>query len=69
MLITKRSMLTGKEHTMDIPTTPDKLKLYESGEMLIQYVFPDLTPEQREFIKTGITPDEWKRIVEVPENE
>lgn len=69
MLITKRSMLTGKEHTIDIPTTPDKLKLYESGEMLIQYVFPDLTPEQREFIKTGITPDEWNRIVEVPENE
>ena len=27
--------------------------------MLIQNAFPNLTSEQREFIKTGVTPEEW----------
>jgi hypothetical protein len=27
--------------------------------MLIQEAMPNLTPDEREFIKTGITNDEW----------
>jgi len=25
----------------------------------VQRAMPHLTPDQREFIKTGVTPDEW----------
>ena len=35
----------------------------ENGK-LIQEVFHMLTPEQREFIMTGVTPQEWDRLNE-----
>jgi hypothetical protein len=34
---------------------------YEKG-VHIQNAFPFLTPEQREFLMTGIRPDEWNLI-------
>jgi hypothetical protein len=36
---------------------------YNSGA-LIQVAFPDLTADQREFILTGITKDEWNILFE-----
>lgn len=59
MLITKRSPFTGKENTMDIPVTQDQLDRYNNGSKSIQNAMPRLTPDQREFIMTGITPEEW----------
>lgn len=52
-------MLSMKTRTMDIPVTEAQLQSWEFGGELIQNAMPDLTPDQREFIKTGITPDEW----------
>lgn len=60
MLIQRKSMISGEVHSMDLPVTSEQLLKYESGGFLLQDVFPDLTPPQREFIKTGITPDEWE---------
>jgi hypothetical protein len=42
----------------DIPVTQEQLDAWARG-MLIQQAMPDLTPDQREFIMTGITPAEW----------
>ena len=58
MQITKVSMLSGIERTLDIPVTYDQLNNWNQG-MLIQEAMPNLTPDEREFIKTGITNDEW----------
>jgi hypothetical protein len=58
MLITKTSMISGIERTMDIPVTQEQLDSWNQG-MLIQEAMPNLTPDEREFIKTGITNDEW----------
>jgi len=58
MKITRTSILTGKTHTMDLPVSQEQLDAYAKGEY-IQYAFPQLLPEEREFIKTGITPAEW----------
>jgi hypothetical protein len=44
---------------MDLPVSKDAYALWESGGMLIQDAMPDLTADQREFIKTGITAEEW----------
>lgn len=61
--IIRRSTLTGKIHTMEIPVDPDQMLEWihrtAFGGRTVQEIFPDLTPEQREFIKTGITPEEW----------
>jgi len=59
MLITKKSAFTGIEHTMDLPITQEQLEAYTSGNGLIQNIFPDLTPDQREFLMTGVTSEEW----------
>ena len=59
MLITKVSGLTGIEHTFDIPCTRDQLERWERGEDLIQRIMPNLTADEREFLITGSTVDEW----------
>lgn len=59
MLIMRISPLTGEVHEMDLDITPEQLDTYEKFGVLLQDAFPNLTPAQREFIKTGITPEEW----------
>lgn len=59
MKITRVSILSGKSTTMDLPVTEEQLSRYEQGEF-VQKAFPHLSADQREFIKTGITPDEWR---------
>ena len=58
MLITRKSMFSGKETTMRLDVTYEQLERWEAGE-LIQNVFSHLTAGEREFIKTGVTPEEW----------
>jgi hypothetical protein len=62
MKITRTSMITGINHTIDLPITEEQLKAYERGALL-QEAFPDLAAPLREFLKTGITPEEWKAHV------
>jgi hypothetical protein len=61
-IITRRSPFTGRIHRMEIPISPQEFAkretLWQTG-MLIQDAFPMLDADQREFIKTGITPEEW----------
>jgi hypothetical protein len=61
MLITKISMITGKHNSMDLPVTEEQLSQWSSGG-LAQDVFPDLNLEQREFLISGSTPEEWKEM-------
>ena len=69
MLIKRTSVLTGIERTMEIPCTAEQLAIWAAGA-LAQDAFPDLTPEQREFIMTGIIPEEWdEAFQEEPDQE
>lgn len=61
MLITKKSIITGKDHQMDLPVTEEQLTRWQRGE-LIQNVMPELTPVQREFLISGMTPEEQEEI-------
>jgi hypothetical protein len=58
MLIQRISLLTGKQHSMEIPITEEQMEIYERG-VLIHRAAPNLTADQREFIISGITPEEW----------
>jgi hypothetical protein len=58
MQITRKSMLSGREHTKEINVTEEQIALWQGG-MLIQNAMPNLTAGEREFIKTGITDEEW----------
>lgn len=50
-------------NTMELPMTEAEFlaahRAWSIGGVLIQDAFPMLTPAQREFVKTGITPEEW----------
>lgn len=59
MIVTRISSLTGEVHEMDLDITPASLELYDDFGVLLQDAFPNITPAEREFIKTGITPEEW----------
>ena len=58
MLITRTSPFSGQVNTKDLPVTEDQLTRWQNGE-LIQNVFPHINADDREFIKTGITGEEW----------
>ena len=59
MTITKTSSFSGNTNTMDIDVTEGQIEAWKGGE-LIQRAMPNLTPDEREFIKTGITAEEWE---------
>lgn len=72
MLVERKSILSGKTHQMEIDITERELARLEPHGMLIgngvkwsvpgmliQHAFPDLSADEREFLMTGITPEEW----------
>ena len=64
MLVTMRSQLTGRVHAREINVDAFALYAYMTGEDLrpVQVVFPHLSADDREFLLTGATPDEWDEI-------
>ena len=58
MEITRKSSVTGKRHTLDLPITDAQIAKYHNGA-LVQDAFPHLTADQREFIVSGATAEEW----------
>ena len=58
MLVGKKSQLSGKSHEMEINVSEKQITLWMEGG-LIQEVMPNLSPDEREFLMTGITPAEW----------
>ena len=59
--VTNTSNYSGREHTIRIKITPSQFTLWCSGA-LIQEAFPELTPDEREFIISGITKEEWNEL-------
>jgi len=58
MLIKKKSPFTGKVNEREIDVSQRQLNSWNSGT-LIQNAMPNLSADDREFLMTGITPEEW----------
>lgn len=69
MLVTRRSPLSGIVNTREVAATPAQFDLYIGGGAAVQDAFPHLTADDREFIKTGITPEEWASLFDAPGEE
>ena len=54
-------MVSGVTRTLDLPVTQQQLDSYAQGALL-QNAFPNLNPDEREFIKSGITAEEWESL-------
>lgn len=58
MKITRTSQFTKRLHTMDLDVTTEQLAEHENG-VSAQRAFPNLSAPEREFLLTGVTPEEW----------
>ena len=58
--VSRVSSLTGMVHYMNLPVTVEQLNAHANGA-LAQDVFSHLTPEEREFLISGCTPEEWEQ--------
>lgn len=61
MIITRKSQFSGTLYTRDLDVTQEQLVAYEDGALL-QDAFPNLSADDREFIKTGISALEWQQM-------
>lgn len=62
MQITKTSIISGVTRTIELPITEEQLALWQDGAC-IQDAMPDLAPNLREFLITGIVAEEWEDCV------
>ena len=60
--IHKTSRITGKSSSMQLDITVEQIAEYEAGGLLHK-VFHNLTAAEREFILSGITPEEWEKYI------
>ena len=58
MFVTRTSMFTGVKRTLNLNITYTQLNSWISGT-LAQNAFPNITADEREFIMTGVTGEEW----------
>lgn len=61
-MVTRRSPLTGKLNSLYLPVTVEQLHAWRMEGVLIQDAMPALTAEEREFVQSGYTPEDWAKI-------
>ena len=59
LIIERESPFSGNVNRMAIQVTEAQIAAWQDGK-LIQNAMPDVSADEREFIKTGITPEEWE---------
>jgi hypothetical protein len=61
MYISRTSPVTGRVNTRNINVTTEMLDAWRNGA-LIQDVMPFLSADDREFIISGCTPEDWEYL-------
>ena len=62
MEVKRTSSFTGREHLRLIAIVPEQLMAWRHGKP-IQEAMPNISPDDREFLMTGATPEEWNEFV------
>jgi len=58
LTVVRTSPFSGNVNSREVDITPEMYDRWLAGE-LIQNVMPHISADDREFIMTGITPEEW----------
>ena len=53
------SPISGNINTMELPIRQGQIEYWQASSELVQNVFPHLNADEREFLMTGIMPEEW----------
>ena len=60
--VSRRMGFTQERRTMVLPVEPELVQAWiDHPSGLIQDVFPGLSVDQREFLLSGMTPEDWER--------
>lgn len=62
MIVEKTSFISGKVHSLDLNITQEQLIKVNNRfatKELIQDIVPHLSEDDREYLMTGSTPEEW----------
>lgn len=68
MIITRRNPFTSEMISREIDVTQHEYDNWLNGQ-LIQDAMPHLSADEREFIMTGITPEQWDKLFGVDDEE
>lgn len=69
MILKRKSILSGKVRELEIDITEQQYLDFQNDKLgLIQNAFPHLSRDEREFMISGIHPDEWDEIFESSNN-
>lgn len=60
MEIRRKSVITGVERVREIPVNPEHYLIWTSGGISVDEAMPYLNHEDREYIISGITKEEWE---------
>lgn len=60
--VRRKSPFSGETRELDLPITSQQWDTYCRGAM-VQEAFPHLNAAEREFIKTGISNEEWNAML------
>lgn len=66
-IVTRQSPRTKQNNKMTLNITPEQFEVWQEGTP-IQIAMPQLNADEREFLMTGLTADDWKAIFP-PESE
>ena len=61
IIVTRTSEYSGITRSLPLEITKEQILKYSNGAF-IQDAFPNLNDDEREFIKSGITSEEWEEI-------
>lgn len=62
MTIFRKSEKSGTITTKDLDVTQEQMDQFTSGTGLMQNIFPNLTPYERDWLKYGFTEEEWNEL-------
>lgn len=62
IIITKKSPVTGAMNTRTIYARMSDFYSWQRGETLVQTAMPYLSVDDREFIISGCTPEDWQKL-------
>jgi len=54
-------VFVGQKH-MDIASTEIQILQYMTGRGFVQDIYPNLSADEREFLISGTTPEEWEQM-------
>ena len=64
MIIKRYSKFSGKQTEMDLPVSEEDILEYEQDENRnVNEHFSTLNPQQKEFIVSGMTEEEWDQML------